>query len=84
MYLQVSTVAFQKLCNDLKRALKSRAKSPTPAFRAAADTPMLFAEIRQPDTTYLVIPEVSSERRRYVPIGYIEQRLLRQTPYMCC
>ena len=37
---------------------------------------MLFAEIRQPDTTYLVIPEVSSERRRYVPIGYIEPEII--------
>ena len=60
----------------LEACAQSRAKSPTPAFRAAADTPMLFAEIRQPDTTYLVIPEVSSERRRYVPIGYIEPEII--------
>ena len=32
---------------------------------------MLFAEIRQPSTDYLVVPEVSSERRRYIPIGFI-------------
>ena len=37
---------------------------------------MLFAETRQPDTTYLVIPEVSSERRRYVPIGYVEPDII--------
>ena len=49
----------------------SRKKSPTPAFRAAGDYPMLFAEIRQPVTDYLVVPEVSSERRRYIPIGFI-------------
>ena len=66
--------------SDIKQRLEScaqaRAKSPTPAFRAAAETPMLFAEIRQPDTTYLVIPEVSSERRRYVPIGYVEPDII--------
>ncbi len=50
---------------------KKRASSPTPGFRAAAETPMLFAETRQPETTYLAVPEVSSENRRYVPIGYM-------------
>ena len=36
-----------------------------------ADTPTLFAEIRQPDDMYLVIPTVSSEKRRYMPIAYL-------------
>ena len=30
-----------------------------------------FAEIRQPERPYLLIPSVSSERRRYVPIGFM-------------
>ena len=34
-------------------------------------TPMLFTEIRQPEQTYLAIPEVSSQRRKYIPIGYL-------------
>ena len=50
---------------------QKRAASPTPGFRAAAETPMLFAEIRQPETVYLAVPEVSSEQRKYVPIGYM-------------
>lgn len=37
-----------------------------------AETPTLFAEIRQPDCSYLLVPRVSSERRRYVPIGFID------------
>ena len=32
---------------------------------------MLFSQIRQPDSNYLAIPEVSSERRRYIPIGFM-------------
>ena len=67
---------ISEIRNRLEACAQARAKSPTPAFRAAADTPMLFAEIRQPETTYLVIPEVSSERRRYVPIGYIEPEII--------
>ncbi len=49
------------------------------AFRAAssdantrkwADFPALFQTNRQPAGRYLVVPEVSSELRRYLPIGY--------------
>jgi hypothetical protein len=36
-----------------------------------ANAPAYFAEIRQPDTRYLLIPSVSSERRRYIPIGFL-------------
>lgn len=37
-----------------------------------AGTPHLFGEIRQPDSRYLLLPKVSSENRRFLPIGYIE------------
>ncbi|MBI4703407.1 MAG: class I SAM-dependent DNA methyltransferase [Deltaproteobacteria bacterium] len=40
--------------------------------RKLAATPMLFGEIRQPSTTYLLIPKVSSETRRYIPIGFLK------------
>jgi hypothetical protein len=36
-----------------------------------ANAPAYFAEIRQPESTYLLIPSVSSERRRYIPIGFM-------------
>ena len=36
-----------------------------------ARTPSLFGEIRQPATNYLLIPKVSSERRNYLPIGFV-------------
>ena len=36
----------------------------------AADRPALFASICQPNTDYLLVPSVSSETRRYIPIGY--------------
>ena len=36
-----------------------------------AETPALFGEIRQPESAYLAIPVVSSERRTYIPIGYL-------------
>src|SRR2546430_4431419 len=37
-----------------------------------AQTPASFHVTIVPDAPFLVIPEVSSERRDYVPIGYLE------------
>ncbi len=39
--------------------------------RSLADRPTEFHVTIVPDTECIVIPEVSSERRRYVPIGYL-------------
>lgn len=52
--------------------LKSK-KKPT---REAAHTPALFAEIRQPSSDYLAVPEVSSENRTYMPIGYLSANVI--------
>jgi hypothetical protein len=44
--------------------------------REWADQPTLFSEIRQPTSRYLAIPKVSSERRRYLPIGFLEPEVI--------
>ena len=41
-----------------------------------ADTPRLFAFTNMPTTPYIVIPEVSSERRRYIPMGFFTPDVL--------
>jgi hypothetical protein len=35
--------------------------------------PYLFAEERQPEADFLLIPKVSSENRQYIPIGYMSK-----------
>ena len=58
----------------LERIEQSRADrlaSPAAQTRRTADKPMLFAVDAQPETNYLLIPQVSSERRRYIPIGFM-------------
>ena len=37
----------------------------------SASTPYLFQEIRQPNSSYLLIPSHSSDKRTYIPIGYM-------------
>ena len=60
----------------LKGVAESRLKSPTASVRRNADTPMLFTQIRQPDTNYLAVPEVSSENRRYIPISFLSPEII--------
>src|SRR6185437_456325 len=44
--------------------------------RAAAQTPARFFFVSQPSTDYILVPEVSSERRRYVPIGWMTRDIV--------
>lgn len=46
--------------------------STRPQTNKAAETPHLFGEIRQPENGALVIPKVSSEDRRCIPISYVK------------
>ncbi len=50
-----------------------RSKSKKPATVRLAEIPYLFAEIRQPESDFLLVPRVSSESRRYVPIGFLSK-----------
>ena len=42
-----------------------------------AKVPQLFAQITQPEgVDYLLVPSVSSERRRYIPIGFMKSDVI--------
>ena len=43
---------------------------------SAAEKPSLFESIRQPDSSYILIPVVSSERRKYIPIGFVSPDII--------
>ena len=57
-----------KRINAVKKARESSARAAT---RKLAATPALFGEPRQPQKPYLALPRVSSERREYIPIGFL-------------
>ena len=48
-----------------------RLASKRPATRKLADMPAQFHFKNMPDTNYLLVPRVSSERRKYIPIGFM-------------
>lgn len=54
-----------------------RLASKKEATRKSAEYPMLFQENRQPtEGKYLLVPSVSSERRKYIPIGYVDHSVI--------
>ena len=55
---------------------KMRSESSKDATRKYADKPAFFTEDRQPNSSYIMIPSVSSERRKYVPIGFLDSSII--------
>ncbi|HNY63167.1 MAG TPA: hypothetical protein PLH70_05990 [Bacteroidales bacterium] len=55
----------------IDKTRKFRQHSNRAATNKLAEKPMLFGEIRQPDSDYIIIPKVSSENRKYIPIGIL-------------
>lgn len=51
---------------------KWRLKSDRVNTKKLAETPTLFAEVRQPKTSYLAFPTVSSVNRKYIPIEFLK------------
>jgi len=57
----------------IQNVKKMRLQSRKAATVKSADIPYLFTEIRQPDSDYLLIPRVSSEHRRYIPMAFFSK-----------
>lgn len=53
-----------------------RAQSTKAATRKKAETPWLFDEIRETGPSYIGVPAVSSGRRRYVPMGFVDNGMV--------
>jgi len=55
---------------------QSRLASKKAVTREWAQRPTLFTEDRQPKNSYLLVPSVSSERRNYIPIGFMQPEII--------
>lgn len=65
------------LCRERVEAVKKyRSLSKRAATRNLAEMPMLFGENRQPTTNYILVPRVSSERRPYIPMGFMPPNVI--------
>lgn len=75
----ISPTVYYKNADIMRRldAVKEmRLASSAAPTRAFADRPYLFFSTPQTDSSYLCIPEVSSERRRYIPIGFMDKSII--------
>ena len=60
-----------------------RAKSKRKGTLGIADYPTRYNVEVIPTTPFLVVPKTSSERREYVPIGWLEPQRYQATSYSC-
>ena len=69
-----------RMCPTVSARVESvrqfRANSVAAGTRKFAETPTVFCQIAQPDTDYIVVPKVSSERRRYIPMGFMDKETI--------
>ena len=65
-----------ELARRIAAVRECRNASPKAATRQWAKFPTLFTENRQPKDTYVIVPSVSSEKRRYVPMGFVSSNVV--------
>ena len=63
-------------CKRIEAVKQYRLSSQRPITRQLADTPREFAFTNISTGTYIVVPEVSSERRKYIPMGFLTPQTL--------
>lgn len=80
MWLVDADLTTVKKCPPLMKRIEeirlSRLESKASATRKMAETPTLFAQIAQPDTDYIAVPAVSTQRRYYIPIGFLSKEVI--------
>ena len=59
----------------IRKCKEDRLASPDAGRRKLADKPALFRETNNPKT-YIIVPSVSSEKRRYVPMGFLDDNTI--------
>lgn len=70
-----------KKCPDVMKRIESirkfRNDSKAAGTRKYASTPTLFCQIAQPTNgMYIAVPKVSSEKRQYVPMGFLSSEVI--------
>lgn len=74
-----SPAELRQLPESMKRVeavRKLRQESKSAPTRAIADKPRRFHVENMPCGTYIAVPEVSSERRRYIPMGFLDEKTM--------
>lgn len=76
---ECSPAELRKMPECMKRVesvREYRLQSPSAGTRKIADTPTRFHVTNIPKGDFIAIPQVSSERRRYIPMGYMDETVM--------
>ncbi len=68
--------AMPAVMERVKKVQEFRLKSTAKPTQKSASTPTRFFYTSQPDSAYLLIPETSSENRKYIPIGFVDKSVI--------
>lgn len=67
------------LCKErIEKVRLARSKSTDAGTRKLADYPTKFHVTNIPDTSFIVIPEVTSENREYIPMEYVDVKTTKK------
>ncbi len=80
LWLVGANPADIKKCPNIIKRIEAvrefRLSSKKAATQKKADTPMLFDEVRECTSSYIALPKVSSEQRRYIPMEYLDAKII--------
>ena len=62
--------------NRIEKVKDFRAASKAAGTRKFAETPTVFAQIAQPESNYIAVPKTSSQRRKYIPLGFLDKDII--------
>jgi hypothetical protein len=65
-----------RIMDRIEHVRDFRSKSSAKPTRLAASRPTRFFFESQPETRFIAVPEVSGERRNYIPIGFLEPEII--------
>jgi len=80
IWLQNADISEVRKCknimNRIEKVKEFRLQSKSASTVKLADTPMLFMRRKEYNDGYVAIPKVSSQRRKYIPIDYLDGKVI--------
>jgi hypothetical protein len=64
------------IARRINKVYELRSESKRGATKKLAATPFSFGEIRYKPTSSIIVPSVSSERRNYIPMGFLDKNIV--------
>lgn len=72
----VKAASIPCIAERIEQCRITRENSNRLATKVLASKPYSFGEVRNKDTAKIIIPSVSSERREYIPIGFLDKNAI--------